>query len=345
MIDGDTARLLAALEAAFAAARARPARVTEASSGAAFARLFDEAIAARLARHELALLFDYAERREAGLAAARRDRLAEARDELDVARTLLESPQLSAEAATIGLALLEPAEAYLAYRLGRFADARVLLVHASALDHVLVRDLGYTFMSAHRLQIAHNLLRIHTRLGEVEEAVRLAASFLDYLEAGLDCVPQSLASPRATLRSVPRKILAFYFDAFAAEVAAVIAGDLDSETAALFQPLAHHGRPTACASRPIGSQGHRWCRVKMPALEGDPEAAIRAATDAIRRGRGVHRALWFATLLDAAAICPMLGPDGVSAGERVSRAATALADAPHAGSRQRSSLALEPSGR
>jgi len=124
----------------------------------------------------------------------------------------------------------------------------------------------------------------------------------------------------------------------------VLAGDLGPETASLFQPLAHHGRPAAC-TRPIGSQGHRWCRAKVLALEGDPEAAIRAAMDVVRRGRGVHRTLWFATLFDAAAICPMLGPDGVSAGERLSRAASALADAPRAGSRQRSSLALEPSGR
>src|SRR4051812_45399992 len=119
-----TAQLLARLEAAFATARTRPARVTEASSGAAFARLFDEAIAERLGRRELAILFDYAERREAGLAAGRQGRIPEARAKLSAARALLDSPQLSADAATIGLALLEPAEAYLAYKLDRFADAR-----------------------------------------------------------------------------------------------------------------------------------------------------------------------------------------------------------------------------
>jgi hypothetical protein len=295
------AELLDALRAAVAAASGRP---TATNGPPPFAGFFDDELARCLSPLELAALLDHAEHREAALAAARSGDLLAARDELDAACALLRASDLSEETTALATAFLEPVEAYLQYRLGEYDAARELLLDASALDGALVRDCGFAFLSAHRLQIAHNLLRIQRRLGDREEAVALVAAFLDYLELGLDSVPESLASPRRCLDAVPEKILDFYFEAFAAEVAALLAGCVDPQTRALFRPLASHAE---CEGT-LAPGAHAWLATKSLALNGSPPAAITAAARLVRR-EAVDPSFRVAVLSDAAELCRRVGVD------------------------------------
>lgn len=293
------ADLLGELHAAVVAASGRP---TATNGPPPFAGFFDDELARCLSPLELAALLDHAEHREGALAAARSGHLDAARDELDAARESLRASRLSEETTALATAFLEPVEAYLQYRLGRYDAARELLLDASALDGALVRDCGLAFLSAHRLQIAHNLLRIQRRLGEREDAVALTAAFLDYLELGVSCVPESLASPRRCLDAVPDEILDFYFEAFAAEIAALLAGCVDAQARALFRPLASHVR---CGGT-LAPGAHAWLLAKSLALDGPPPAALAAAVRLAGR-EAVDPSFRAAALRDAAELWARVG--------------------------------------
>jgi hypothetical protein len=307
---------LVELQTAFAAAQRRPADL---SGRLALAGFLDEELAGRLEPAELAVLFDYAEHREAGLAAARRGRLLEATRRLACARALLPLPQLSEPGRLAAFALLEPAEAYVEYRRERYDDARRLLAQAAALDDALASDFGWAFMRAHRLQIEHNVVRIHARLGEDEEAALLAAGVLDDIEL------------HHALDTLPSDVLEFFFETIIGEVALLVSGRMDRETEASFRPLARHA---VCAADGFSVQAHGWARMKSLALAGDVGAALEAAIEVVRRGRCAQPMVWFATLADAAELARSLGGAGERVAERLRTRAAALADAPPGFERQ-----------
>jgi len=235
--------------------------------------LLDEELALRVAPDEVETLLDYAEAREAGLVAAREGRIADTRPALRSARALARSPLLSEGTTMLATALLEPVEAYVEYRCGRYGRARALLLHASSLDGILARDHGYTFTSAHRLQIAHNLVRLESRTGDVVRAVELAAALLDYIELRVERVPEAVVSPREDLDAVPVELLEFYFEEIAAEVADLLADRLDAAAAALFEPLRVHVGGSGCGDRGFATAAHEWLTQKSLAFDGEAVCA------------------------------------------------------------------------
>jgi hypothetical protein len=153
-------------------------------------------------------------------------------------------------------------------------------------------------MRAHRLQLAHNLVRIHRRLGEDEAAIGLVAEVLSRTESS------------ESLRVVPEDVVSFYVDALVGEVAPLYAGRTGDAVAASFEPLRGHA---ACGST-LGRRAHGWLELKALALDGDVVGALDAAAGVIADGRGETPSLWHAAVQDAAALCAALGAASLSDG-------------------------------
>jgi hypothetical protein len=324
------ARLLQGLEEAFDYGCALPLRHTGASSGRDYEELFRAALASHLTSQELALVESYAGLQEEALTLARQDRLEQAGRVFNEVWERLRSASPSLEVQFIVQALTEPAEAYLHYKLQSFDRARELIFHAAALDRILVSDYGYAVMSAHLLQLGHNLLRIHVRLGEGSEAVHLAVAFLDYLELRREAMPYNFACARTELDVVPDTILEYYFDRICGEVALLLAGDTDTHAAELFRPLAHHATPFGCSPGDFGVHAHKWLFIKQLALDGEVETFLIQTANLLRLGRRSEPALLFATIVEAVGFCRSLGPEGLGLADRLAARASQFPDAPWA---------------
>jgi hypothetical protein len=292
------------LQRAYVAGRDRP---PPSASPRWFGQLLRKSVGDRVPPHEWSFMDSCADRRDAALEAARDGRLNESRAGVDEVWRRLRAEPLSREAQVMVRAFLEPAEAYLEYKLRNDRRARELVLHASSLDELMVTEFGFELLSVHRLHLGHNMLRVHTQRGEHDQAVELAGSFMDYLELRHDCLPRSLASARSVLDSAPVQIVHAYFDRFCGEVALVLAGPAGDRAAEVFARLAHHA---ACGPTECGTRAHLWLAVKHSALAGDHEEALQAAADLLRHGRGSEPSLWIAGIADAVACCRALGGDG-----------------------------------
>lgn len=219
----------------------------------------------------------------------------------------LDGTPLSAAGRMLARALVEPIEAYYFYRLADYRRARQLLFHASALDDSLVTEVGLTPMSAHRLQLGLNLVRISNSIGERQEAIALAGAFLEYLEMERDCVPRTLASPRALLACVPPSLLELYFDQFCGEIALGTAGWNGPPAAEAFDGIVRHASAPGTCRPPFADRGHRWIAAKRLLLEGDASGFLTAAAEVLRADRLPGAPVWFGTVVEVIGTCTHLG--------------------------------------
>ncbi len=322
--------LLQHVEKAFVDGQNCPPCDTAASTLRQFSELLEASIGRRMPREEWSFIKSCAHRHKKTLQAAQRDQLEEAHHHADEVWNCVQSQSLSLEGRLLIQVFLPPADAYLFYKLEEFDRARQLILHISALDQRLVTDFGFVLLSAHRLQLGHNLLRIHTRLGEHSEAMQMGGGFLDYLELGVEPETDALLCARAVLDSVPDAILEHYFDKICGELAILLAGNTDAGTSELFQPLIHHADPEKCLGAGFGSHAHAWVHMKQLALKGEVEAFLETAIDLLQLGRMSEPSLWFATIIEIVGVCRSLGPEASGLADRMVAEASTLTDAPWA---------------
>jgi len=322
--------LLHDLEGAFSDGRDRPPCITDASSGRLYTEVLFASLNCHLSPAELSFLVCCWDCQDEALEAARQDRLEESRRGFDRIWTRIRSASLSSVGRIMAQAMLEPAEAYLHYRLSDYGRATELIHHAMALDHALVTDFDLPVMSGHSLLLGSNLLGIHTRRGERREAVLLGGAYLDYIERQSESLPGISHLPRSALDTVPNAVLDFYFDKLGGKLALLLAGNHDEETAQHFRPLARHTSPQACRGLKFGAQSHAWLRRKQLALRRESEDFLVSAVTGLRLGRLSEPALWFATIMDVLSFCRSLGPSGSRLADRMACDVSMLSDCPWA---------------
>jgi hypothetical protein len=320
--------LLQRVTEAFVKGQECPPSETVGKALSQYSELLEASIATRMPEEEWSFVQSCAHQHHKTLQAAQQHRLDEARQLADEVWSRVRSRSLSLEGDLLVQVLLPPADAYLFYRLEQYDRARAVILDVSAVDHRLVTEFGYLLLSAHRLQLGHNLLRVHTRLAEHGEAVDLARTLLDYVELRVEPASGALLSPRATLDAVPDMVLEHYFDKICGEVAIPLAGSTDATNRALFQSLAHHAGTGTCPGNGFGSHAHAWLRLKRLALSGDVEWSLLTASDLLRRGRMSEAPLWFATIIEVAGICRSLGREGARLADDLIATATTFSDAP-----------------
>lgn len=306
----DPSRLFVRIRQAVSLSRHRPPVPTHASSGRAFAEPFERAVRAKLSAGEWAAFGDLLRRQDEALKAARAGRPDAAAREFYALRAEHAGRPASPLSAALADIFIGAAEAYLEYRRANHGEAERLIRHASALDQAVIDDHGLTLMSAHRLQLGHNLVRLHARRGLHHEAVALAAGFMAYLEWETDALPGGLASPRRQLDSVPECIPQHYFDRLCAEAAMLLAGRFDAEARTLFGLLAPHARRTGCATSGYGREAHAWLACRSLALDGDVHRFLDMSAEIIAAGRKSEPLFWFAAVMDVIGLCRTWGPEG-----------------------------------
>jgi hypothetical protein len=322
--------LLHELGGAFAEGRDRPPCITDASSGRLYTETLFASLDRRLSPGELSFLVCCWDRQAEALEAARQDRLDESRRGFDLIWTRIRSESVSSLGQLLAQAMLEPAEAYLYYKLNDYDRATELILHATALAHTLATDFDLPVMSGHRLQLGLNLLGIQARRGDPREAVLIGGVYLDYIEGWSESLPGLSHLPRSALDTVPNAVLDYYFDKFGGKLALLLAGRHDEETAQHFRLLTHHAQPGVCNDSAFGARSHAWLRSKQLALRGESEDFLVSAIDVLRLGRLSEPSLWFATIMDVLSFCRSLGPVGLRLADRMACEVSELTDRPWA---------------
>lgn len=310
---------------AFAQGKDRPPSKAFTAPGKLFAESLNARMHSRISEAERPLVESCWGGQYRGIQAARKDQIAQARMELQAIRTVLETTSLSTEASLLIQVLLDPAEAYLYYRINEYERARELVERGASHNHRLTDEFGYGIISAQRMQLCHNILRINLRQDRRKDTVVLAGAFLDYLEFGDAHLPEEIAWAWIARDAVPESIVQYYFDQVCGEAALASAGTKDP---ALFQPLAQHAPPRrACRSR-FGPHAHAWIACKAAMLKSDWEACLVQACGLLEMGRTAELSLWFATIIDVVFVCQSLGAEGVRVASQIAGEAASIPDAP-----------------
>lgn len=329
-IVSEAADALVRVRYAYLHGRDRPPCATYVSSGWHYEDLLSAALADHYTDAEANRVSDWRTRINDALHAARLGALEKADVGFKAVEAELENARGRFQLRLVGRAFLEPGRAYLWYRRGDYDAACRALLYASFLDQVLSGEYGLTFMACHRLQLGLNLVRISARRGHPRRACEIAGSFLDYLEHAIEAVPDSLASPRALLTSVPESVIGWYFDRFCGELASVRCDNDAGCTREWAAIAARHADAVRCSNHDFGVHGHAWLRWKRTAFLDGRDTLLRTAPELLRFGRSDEPKLWFSTVTDVTAACRRVGRDGACLADWMTADAAALDHAPAA---------------
>lgn len=309
---------------AFAEGRDSPPSKTYAAPGRLFAELLNAKMKSRLSAEESTVVESGWGGQYRAIVAARKGQIEESKQEVRAVRSVLEAGSLSIEASLLIQVLLDPAEAYLHYKLGDDALARQLVLSGAALNHSLTEEFDYGIISAQRMQLCHNILRINSRQGRRQEAVHLASAYLDYLEFDESPLPAEIDWGWIARSDVPESIVQYYFDQICGEAALALAGTNDGE---LFQSIARHAGQTKCRAG-FAAHAHAWLAAKQTLLADDWANYLEQARELLRLGKTSELSLWFATIIDVISVCSSLGIEGARVAERISVEASQIPNAP-----------------
>jgi hypothetical protein len=326
-----TREALEGIAAAFRAGRRRPPDTDgirfDAPQLQQYAVWLERSLGERLAADEWAFIKECSRDQNRALRIAQDGDLADAQSRVRAVWKQARSRTLSVEAGLVLTVFLKPVDAYLAYKIEDYDRARELVRQASAVDHRLVAEFGHPLLSAPRLQLAHNRLRVDARSGRHADAVALGSLLLDYLELRAEPRTAEFLSSRAALDEAPGALVEYYFDKVGGELALLIAGRDCPDARELFGPLDHHvGGP--CLPRAIGARTHEWLRIKHLVLVGDVDRFLAAATTLLQVGRRGQPLLWHATVVETIQIWHTLGPEGARIADGIAADAAELPGAP-----------------
>lgn len=316
------------LASAFETGLHTPAAPTPASVGWEFLCALQAGLNTRLSPADQEYFWEMYQRVGDAFEAARRDQLEQARRGFDSVGNDMCCAPASCAARRLVQAFLLAARAYLDYRLGQYDLAERQVRHASLIDDRIVGELDLDIMSAHRVQLAHNLLRVSLRRGNAEDAIELAGAFLDYLELGVECAFSDLACPPARLRNVGEGLSSYWFDRFCGDVAVAAAGRMKPHTDLVLERLAPHAERQSCAEGAFASQAHGWLACVSVLARGDIDQFTETAAPALRAGRQAEPALWFATVAESARVCRTFGPEGARIANSMATQCASLPGAP-----------------
>ena len=229
-----------------------------------------------------------------GLSAARDGRLEDARKLFEIGGEELAGVGPGSSGRLSGLSILESARAYLDYREGRFEQARARTYAAMSADSRLEQDGAYGMLELHRIQAAHNLMRIDLRAGEPLRALSLAGNILGYLEGYLAVLPVHRDWRQRWLAQTPyvlrRRMIAQVTD----EVAMALVANQEEEAWEAFLASVEPWLHTAKAG--IHPQARLWIETTAARFAGDSLRYVALLGDFLAAGRNDVTALWYSCI-------------------------------------------------
>jgi hypothetical protein len=309
---------------------------TSSASSLSFDQQLEAAIAARIPLEEQLLMRVSSRARANALAAARKHHLQSARLALDQSDRILASPHLQPESRLLVHTFHAAVLAYYEYKAGRIDRARSQIFQALAIDETLITQYNYTILELHRVQLGHNLMRIHIRCNEFLTATQLCVLLLTYLEGDRPSWPLSAQTTGADPALIPKPLCAAMFAQITGELALLLAARPRQECQSLFRPFKAHAEFNATTHCRHHQRAHEWFSTKWALLQGEDETYLEQAAALLRAGPGEIPLLWQTAAADLYRYCCDQTSDAAS------ELAAVIARFARQDSRQLQSL-LEPS--
>lgn len=252
-----------------------------------------------------------------GLCAAREGDAERAVRAFETGQQELERAWISPECRLLGSSVLESAWAYLEYREGRLEQARRRAFSAMNADSFLEQDEAYSVLELHRIQAAHNLMRIDLRAGEPERALALAGDIFGYLEGQLDSLPVHGPWRQKAIWQAPRILRRTMIAQVANEAAVALLGFVGNEG---WLALHRRVRPwlNACRSG-IHPRVLQWLKLKEALASEDWQSYLVLLRDILPAGREDIPSIWYSCVLDLLEFCQVQGPQYAHISTRILR--------------------------
>ena len=137
--------------------------------------------ASRATLPEITVLLRASGIREEGLTSVRAGDITKGELLLRAARRIVSEAGLSKEALLSAESYQYPAEAYLQYKKGEYDRAEASVLQSIMLCEVLHDEFDHQ-VEVRRIHLARNVVRVKTRAGDYEEALRMASLLVGYVE-------------------------------------------------------------------------------------------------------------------------------------------------------------------
>jgi len=220
---------------------------------------------------------------------ARSGRMHEAWRHLRNALVVFEGETLFPEARHLAHSLISAQKAYLCHRDCDDAQAEALLGAAFQDDIVLEGLPGYGFLLIHRIQLLHNVMRIHWTGGRLQPALRLGHALLAYLERPAPELLSFLPNPwsshwTSVSRNIPFPLITSLHNQISNDMVRL---STSAEPRLMVAALGMVPTDTP-------SQVTRWVIFTHARLCGDSATMLASAAHLLRQGPRPSRPLWHA---------------------------------------------------
>jgi hypothetical protein len=257
---------------------------------------------------EITVLLHASEIREKGLAFVKAGDTATGSEWLREARHMFSEAALSREARISADSFQYPAEAYLQYRRGEYGQAEASLLQAIVLCHALRDDYQHQ-VEVRRIHLARNVVRVKTRAGNREEALRMASLLVRYVEGHEAQWP--LRELRMT--SEPDPLLAEERWALMDQVLGEIALLATRRCATSLELLSGSAGWlfTNDNSRAVSefARVNAWLAARRAMIEGDVRGFLTHGIAFFAEGRGYLSQAWRELTLDLMDLCKEIAPE------------------------------------
>lgn len=201
------------------------------------------------------------------------------------------------------------AEAYLQYRMGDYDLAEASLLQSIVLCQVLHDEFDYP-VEVRRIHLVRNIVRVKTRAGDEEAALRMASLLVGYLEGDQAQWPlqeSSMAKEPDSLLSEERWGL---MDQVLGEIALLIMRRRASSLQLVSGPAGWLFTDTGRVGE--HARVHAWLVARRASLDGDAARFLTHGTAFFGEGRGQLRQAWQELTRDLIEFCREVAPEAVA---------------------------------
>jgi hypothetical protein len=258
---------------------------------------------------EITILLRASGIREEGLTLVRAGDITSGERLLRAARHIVSEAGLSKEALASSESYQYPAEAYLQYKKGEYDRAEALLFQSIVLCDVLHDEFDHQ-VEVRRIHLARNIVRVKTRAGDCEEALRMASLLVGYVEgdqAQWPLLQRPTERPPDPLLPEERWIL---MDQVLGEIARLV-----TRRRATSLQLVNGSAGWLFARRKCAAgfaRVHAWLAARRASIEGDAAGFLTHGTAFFAEGRRYLRQASHELTQDLVEFCMEIAPEEVA---------------------------------
>ena len=230
-------------------------------------------------------------RRSAGLKAARKRDLQHASVLLEEAREIVHARVKQPSNILLCKSFQIAADAYMAYVMGYFDDARASLKELAEIDLLLEREVRYRLLKLHRVQLLHNVVRIDIRQGLLEDALTLVFALLSCLTERTSTLLEPCTSIES-LSKLPIELIKSLAVQICSELCLLVANHVECDHLFLKKARQYLRYPGS-----VGSPPTQWMELKV-LFSDESDEFLERCLSFLELGPQDHRVLWLSTAID-----------------------------------------------